>query len=152
MIKYALSIIALILLTLTGTLAYAQSKLGSCPVSVRQAYELVESVCGIVTDSQACIGSGQVSATPVAGADLQFEVPGDRANLADIQQFQTRTMTADSRNWTAVVAQLATETVDGNPATINLLAVGDVVTWLAVDSALVNSGAPQTRQATVLAE
>ena len=152
MIKYALSIIALILLTLTGTLAYAQSKLGSCPVSVRQAYELVESVCGIVTDSQACIGSGQVSATPVAGADLQFEVPGDRANLTDIQKFQTRTMTADSRNWTAVVAQLETATVDGNPATINLLAVGDVVTWLAVDSALVNSGAPQTRQATVLAE
>ncbi len=150
--KYALVITALMLLTATGALAYAQSDFGACPALVRQSYAFSEDFCGIVTDSQACIGSGQVSATPVAGASLQFEMPGDRANLADIQRFQTRTMTADARNWTTVIAQLETATDDGTQSTINLLVVGDVVMWQAGESASVDSGGFQTRPATVLAE
>ncbi|MCY4069693.1 MAG: SH3 domain-containing protein [Chloroflexi bacterium] len=148
----AAGIIALVLLIVTGTFAKAQSDFGACPVLVRQSYEFTENVCGIVTDGQACVGSGQVSATPVTGASLQFEIPGDRANLADIQRFQTRTMTADSRSWTTVTAQLETATEDGAQATVNLLALGDVVMWQAGESASVDSEGSETRQATVLAE
>ena len=123
-----------------------------CPVLVRQSYESAESFCSIVKDGQACVASGQVSATPMAGARLQFEIPGDRANLADIQRFQTRTMTADARNWTTVIAELETSTDDGIQATINMLALGDVVMWQASENASVGSGGSETRRATVLAE
>ena len=144
--------VAIIMLMVTGTIALAQSDVDACPSFVRQSYEFTQSYCGIVQDGQACIGSGQVSSTPVAGTDFRFETPGDRANLADIQRFQTRTMTADSRSWTTVTARLETSTEDGSLAMIDLLAVGDVVMWQAGESASVDSGQSQIQQATILAE
>ena len=149
--KRGLRTIAVAMLLSKAILAAGQTDLETCPVSVQESHNLAQAVCSSVADGEACVGNGLVTTKPVDGRNVQFANPGDRANLADIERFQVRTVSTDSRHWSTVVARLQLPTADGPSDSAAMLVFGDAVVWQdAPDRSIDNAGAeflPATIQA-----
>ena len=127
--KSGLPLIIVAVLSLWTAVGSAQTNINACPIFVQQAYTFTEAACGRVADGVACIGNGSVSTIPFSGRNLLFANPGDQANLADIQRFQTQTMTTDLKLWTSVIGRLAVSSVTGAQEYAEMLVFGDTVIW-----------------------
>ena len=151
MAKSALWIMILALLTMTAAINSAQRDGLACPVAVPEAYAVSRTVCASVADGEACLGKGRVSVTDTAGIAADLATPGDRMELDRIERLQTRSMTADPQDWTALVARLDVTEVGGGRAYIDMIALGDVVVWRA-DGAAPAADAGETWPAAIEAE
>ncbi len=127
--KSGLPLIIVAVLSLWTAVGSAQTNINACPIFVQQAYTFTEAACGRVADGVACIGNGSVSTIPLSGRNFRFANPGDQANLADIERFQTQTMTTDLKLWTSVIGRLAVSSVTGAQEYAEMLVFGDTVIW-----------------------
>lgn len=71
----------------------------TCPALVEQAVALTSDVCQRLSRNEACYGHTQVSAAGWEGITLDFEQPGDRANVLELAHIATAPLNADDDSW-----------------------------------------------------
>ncbi|MCU0511214.1 MAG: SH3 domain-containing protein [Anaerolineae bacterium] len=132
-----------------GVLQQPASSTDLCPALVQDAYNATALTCPTLASGEACLGNGVIEASPRADLpDFQFELPGNKARLADLSELRLRTLDTESRAWTVVTAQFPLSSTDAASPPLNtaFVMVGDVT--IADDGQLFSAGA---RSATVLA-
>ncbi len=113
----------ILLLSLTITLL-AQDDV--CPALVQTALEYTDEVCSTTERNQACYGNLRVEAVLNAGADLEFDSPGDRVGIADIQTLNLSAM-ATPDEWGVALMQVQANLPDTLPGqNVTMLIFGDV--------------------------
>lgn len=78
----------------------------TCPALVEQAVALASDVCQRLGRNEACYGHTLVSAAGWEGVTLDFEQPGDRANVLELAQIATAPLNAEDDSWGVAVLAL----------------------------------------------
>lgn len=78
----------------------------TCPALVEQAVALASDVCQRLGRNEACYGHTQVSAAGWEGLTLDFEQPGDRANVLELANIATAPLNAEDDSWGVAVLAL----------------------------------------------
>lgn len=123
MIKTVISIFIAVLMTVT---VFAQDD--TCPAIVWAALEATDSACSSVGRNQACYGNITLEAETRAEADsLQFDSPGDLADLTNIETLTLKPLDRDAEEWGVAILKIQAnlpETLPGQNVTFLLF--GDV--------------------------
>lgn len=123
MIKTALSIFITALMTVS---VLAQDD--TCPAIVRAALEATDSACSTVGRNQACYGNITLEAETRAEADsLQFDSPGDLADLTSIETLTLKPLDRDAEEWGVAILKIQANLPDTLPGqNVTFLLFGDV--------------------------
>ncbi|MCA0454092.1 MAG: SH3 domain-containing protein [Chloroflexi bacterium] len=99
-----------------------------CPALVQQALAATGTMCGSTAKNEACYGNINLTATPTFGVqNFRFSQPGDRVAVSDIKSLQLSPMTVDTGEWGVALMNIEANLPAAKPATVTLLAFGDVM-------------------------
>lgn len=115
----------------------------ACPSLVRSALDLTQLNCEGTGINQACYGYIFLSAEPRPGLDeFNFNQPGDRVGLIDVQALQLSAMDTQSGQWGVMVMKVEARLEDGavSPEDVQILLFGDTqltdaANWVQVTAA-----------------
>jgi hypothetical protein len=99
-----------------------------CPTIINAALEAVDTACTGTERNQLCYGNVLLEVTPHGTTtQLQFEQPGDIANLADVQSLQLSSFSLDDSTWGVALMNVQANLPDTLPGqNVTFLLFGDV--------------------------
>jgi hypothetical protein len=114
-------------LFLWGCISGLLAQDAACPVLVQAALDYTDEVCANTERNQACYGNLQIAAVPQTNAaDFEFDSPGDRANLVDIESLVLSDMAVPDE-WGVALLQVQANLPDTLPGqNVTLLIFGGV--------------------------
>jgi hypothetical protein len=100
----------------------------TCPAIVSDALAAVDSLCAETGRNQACYGNVTLTAEPQPDVeDFVFDVPGDIANVADMQSLTLSNMDESVSGWGIALMRLQADLPDTLPGqNVTVLLFGDV--------------------------
>ncbi len=107
MTQYRIFIIPIFLFVIMCFTSIIIAQSGECPAIVQQAFESVEIFCSELSRNSACYGSTSVEASFYQEVDDDvFTVPGDLAQLPDIETIHTFPLDIENELWGVAVLQV----------------------------------------------
>lgn len=102
-----------LLLLLSVSIVFAQA--ADCPAFVDQALDTVGETCAGVGRNQVCYGNSAVDAEFDVASGVSFTIPGDRANVFDLQHLATAPLLPAENVWGVAVLALQANLPDALP-------------------------------------
>lgn len=110
MVGWLASMVVVALLSVSVAAGQAET----CPTFVEQALDTVGETCGSMGRNQVCYGNNAVDAE-FGSADVRFDLPGDRAEVFDLNRLTTAPLQPDASIWGVAVLALQADLPDNLP-------------------------------------
>ena len=121
--KYRIPIY-IISIFLMGLVVSAQAT--DCPVDVDVALTTANEICLGTGRNQVCYGNNDINAMPYDDVDLNFDAPGDRAELNDIRGLSLSAFDVENDLWGIAVMRLLANLNPSESEDVTVLLFGDV--------------------------
>ena len=108
------------------TMASLVTAQDACPADVDDAIAALNDICFSTGRNQACYGNGDIVTVPVADATIDFAVPGDSANINDIDSMILSPFEVGFSEWGVAVLVLQADLPDTLPGqNVTMLLLGE---------------------------
>ena len=114
-----------VLITLLSVVSLVTAQ-DACPADVDDAIAALNDICFATGRNQACYGNGDIVTVPVANATLDFAVPGDSANINDIDSMTLSPYEVGFAEWGVAILVLQADLPDTLPGqNVTMLLFGE---------------------------
>ena len=111
-------------LFLLGIVVYVQSV--DCPVEIDVVLDTANEICFGTGRNQVCYGNNDVTLMPYDEVDVEFDTPGDMAELNMIRTLSLSALDAESGQWGIAVMRLLANLDPTQSEDVTVLLFGDV--------------------------
>jgi hypothetical protein len=131
------------------TISFIGLTQNDCPSLVEMALSTVEQECDAIGNNRACYGNGSLTVEPVTeDIELDFNEPGDLADLVEIHTLTLSPMRVESDEWGVALLQARANLPDTLPGqNVTIVLFGDVAVENIVETDAIEDGVLSPMQA-----